>query len=242
MKGFIYETTYTKTGQRYIGQTTKTGKDFEKYYGSGLLVQRIYKKYGDEFFIKRVLCECSSKNELNEKEIFYIDKYKPELNISYGGTGGNLGEKVNRILRENHADFSMEKHPSWGKKRSEETKKKMKDAWNNRERNHTEEWKKEHSKRMKGENNPMFGINVFAELPIEKRKEIKEKLKQRMLKNPTNSKEKPTNGKKIRCETTGEEYFSMRQAERNTGTGRRQIAKSIKTGTILKNGSTWTQI
>ena len=142
MKGFIYETTYIKTGQKYIGQTTKMGKDFEKYYGSGLLIQRIYKKYGNEFFEKRILCECSSKKELDEKEVFYIREYKPELNISSRGTGGNLGEKVNKILKENHADFSMEKHPSWGKKRSEETKKKLRDAWNNRERAHTDEWKK----------------------------------------------------------------------------------------------------
>lgn len=38
---------------------------------------------------------------------------------------------------------------------------------------HTEEWKLEHSRKMSGSGNPMYGVNVFANLSIEKQEELK---------------------------------------------------------------------
>lgn len=38
---------------------------------------------------------------------------------------------------------------------------------------HTEEWKAEHSRKMSGKGNPMYGINMFANLPTEKQDELR---------------------------------------------------------------------
>ena len=60
---------------------------------------------------------------------------------------------------------------------------------------------------MSGENNPMFGTNAFTKLSIEKQKEIREKLRQNMLKNPINSKESPVNGKRLNVKLLGESIY-----------------------------------
>ena len=39
---------------------------------------------------------------------------------------------------------------------------------------HTDEWKTEHSQRMSGNGNPMFGVNMFERLSLEKQNEIRE--------------------------------------------------------------------
>lgn len=38
---------------------------------------------------------------------------------------------------------------------------------------HTQQWKEQHSKTMSGENNPMYGIDIFHKLPIEEQNRIK---------------------------------------------------------------------
>lgn len=43
---------------------------------------------------------------------------------------------------------------------------------------HSEEWKKQHSLRMMGNNNPMFGINIWDSYDEESKKQIKEKISQ----------------------------------------------------------------
>ena len=44
---------------------------------------------------------------------------------------------------------------------------------------HTEEWKKQHSIDMSGKNNPMYGINIWANYSEEKREEVKKKISKR---------------------------------------------------------------
>lgn len=221
MNGFIYETTYVKTGQKYIGQTTKSGQALDKYFGSGLRIQRIHKKYGDKFFTKRILCECSSKKELDEKEIFYIENYKPELNISTGGNGGNLGEEVNRKLKENHADFSGEKHPNWGKKHSEESKAKMRKSWTNNPRIHSDEWKAEHSNKMLGKNNPMFGKSVYDFMDEKSIISYKKKLSRKSSgKNNFNYGklgEENHNSRRVKCVELNKTFGGVRDAARELG-------------------------
>ncbi len=83
-------------GDRYIGQTVKTGKSYDDYYGSGLYIKRAVKKYGKENFNKSILCICNSKDQLNRMERLYIKLLKPEYNIAEGGKGGNLGAEINK--------------------------------------------------------------------------------------------------------------------------------------------------
>lgn len=95
MYGFIYETTNDINGMKYIGQKKydKRG-NWKTYLGSGIYLNRAIQKYGEEHFKKRIIEECSSKKELNEREIYWINYYNSVnsdefYNISNGGDGGN---------------------------------------------------------------------------------------------------------------------------------------------------------
>jgi group I intron endonuclease len=96
MKKFlVYEIKNNINGKSYIGQYS--GLSFEKYFGSGKLIKLAIKKYGLENFTKTILEECSNKVELNEKEIFWIDKLETienGYNLTEGGTGGDLSEFI----------------------------------------------------------------------------------------------------------------------------------------------------
>ena len=91
--GFIYMTTNNVNGKKYIGQKTYKG-NYVKYLGSGVLLNRAIDKYGSENFSKIILKNCKTKEELDECEIKYIEKYnatedKNFYNIAKGGDGGN---------------------------------------------------------------------------------------------------------------------------------------------------------
>jgi group I intron endonuclease len=95
---YIYKIENRINNKIYIGQSTKPIKESDDYFGSGILIQKAIKKYGITNFNKTILCKCKTITELNEKEIYYISKYKSNedgYNISKGGNGGNLGDKVN---------------------------------------------------------------------------------------------------------------------------------------------------
>ena len=68
----IYKTINLITGKIYIGQTTKNDP---KYFGSGIWIKKAIKKYGKENFIREVLCECSSQDELNGMELDKFARY-----------------------------------------------------------------------------------------------------------------------------------------------------------------------
>lgn len=95
---YVYKIKNKKNNKVYIGQSTKSINDSKEYFGSGVLIKRAINKYGIESFTKSILCECKTKEVLNEKEIYYILKYKSNIdgyNISAGGNGGNLGDVIN---------------------------------------------------------------------------------------------------------------------------------------------------
>jgi len=138
MKKFIvYEITNKINGKSYIGQYS--GKSFEKYFGSGKLIKHAIKKYGINNFEKIILEECSNKEELNEKEIFWIGKkqtIKNGYNLTEGGTGGDLS---------NFIEYNEE----WVDKQ----RKKAKHYWENID----EDERKRRSDAVSGEKNGMYG-------------------------------------------------------------------------------------
>jgi len=91
--GFIYKITNTINNKVYVGQ--HMGIDFSEYWGSGLLLNRAYAKYGKEAFKREIVDFASSKDELNFMECFYIQKLgsmRPYgYNIATGGKGGYTG-------------------------------------------------------------------------------------------------------------------------------------------------------
>jgi len=90
----IYKITNLLNNKIYIGQDSKNNK---YYFGSGRLIKQAIKKYGKENFTKEILCECSTKEELNQKEVYWINQLKATdrkvgYNMAPGGTGALLGE------------------------------------------------------------------------------------------------------------------------------------------------------
>jgi group I intron endonuclease len=132
----IYKTTNLINDKIYVGQDTH---DNPKYLGSGKLIQRSIKKYGKENFVKEILEYCDTKEQLCEREIYWIAKFKStDRNIGYNITpGGEWGDTfTNNPNKEEIRKKMGEK--SKGRKQSEETKEKRR-------------------KKMSGKNNPMFG-------------------------------------------------------------------------------------
>ena len=82
----IYKTTNLINGNFYIGQDSKNNP---LYLGSGLLLNKSIKKYGKENFQKEIIEYCTTKDQLNIQEIFWISKLNPIYNIAKGGTGGD---------------------------------------------------------------------------------------------------------------------------------------------------------
>jgi group I intron endonuclease len=87
----IYKTTNIINNKIYVG---KSIKEKNSYIGSGVLLNRAIKKYGKNNFIKEIIDRANTLDELNEKEIYWIEKLnstdqKIGYNITKGGTGGD---------------------------------------------------------------------------------------------------------------------------------------------------------
>ena len=144
----IYGIKNIKTGFVYVGQTRnsfwaryrahKTGLKHDKAVNS--LLRSDYKKYGEENFEFYIIEVCEDYRGLDEKEVFYVKKYK-ELNRSYnisdGGSfleGRHLSEETRRKMRESSRHLSpTEEHKRIlseymsNRTVSEETRKKLAD-------------------------------------------------------------------------------------------------------------------
>ena len=94
MYGFIYITTNNINGKKYIGQKKYDACGNWKYYlGSGIILTKSIKKYGKENFSKEIIEECETKEQLNEREKYWISYYNAVdsddfYNIAFGGDGG----------------------------------------------------------------------------------------------------------------------------------------------------------
>src|SRR6056300_429453 len=80
----IYQTSYKD--KKYIGQHIGNGRD---YVGGGKIIKSIIKS-GNKHKLKiKVIEYVKDVNLLNEREIYWIKKLKPKLNLAPGGEGGD---------------------------------------------------------------------------------------------------------------------------------------------------------
>jgi len=139
----IYKTTNLINGRFYVG---KSAYNKENYYGSGKILNLAIKKYGKENFKKEIIEECKNKEELNEKEIYWIDKldafYPKGYNIARGGTGGDVYTNMPDDMRKKAGQRISKSNI--GNKHTEETK--LKISKKNSGRKFTEEHKDKLSK------------------------------------------------------------------------------------------------
>jgi hypothetical protein len=94
--GFIYLTTNILNDKKYIGKRVyKHNKSDTTYLGSGKFLKNAIKKDGVENFKREILISCSSEEELNQKEIEFIQNnidclYPTGYNIATINCGGDV--------------------------------------------------------------------------------------------------------------------------------------------------------
>ena len=142
MYGYIYETTNLINGKKYIGQKKSDVFLDTKYLGSGTILNKAINKYGKENFKIKLIEICSNREELNEREVYWISYYnavkdKNYYNIGAGGTGWNNSflyktkEERSKIISKASKELYIKNGKTnfgdgmLGKHHSEETKRKM---------------------------------------------------------------------------------------------------------------------
>jgi group I intron endonuclease len=183
----IYKTINLINNKIYVGKLVSNN---EHYYGSGKLIQNAIKKYGIENFKKEILEECETKEQLSEREKFWIKKLnsiRPNgYNISAGGDGGDtFTNDPDKEKRRKKIGVASKK-----RKHSEKTKEKMRIAA--QKRRHSDETKKKIGLRTKGK--------TYEELyGIKRAKEIRRNKSTKMMgdKNPFYGKKHTEETKKI---------------------------------------------
>ena len=138
MYGFIYCTRNLINNKKYIGQHKYCGKIDKYYLGSGIALNNSIKKYGRKNFKREIICECETLEELNNKEIYYINlldavNSKEFYNLALGGNGGegnhwweNSSEEArNKANLIRSQKMKGENNPFYGKKHSRETRDKL---------------------------------------------------------------------------------------------------------------------
>ena len=134
----IYKATNELNDKCYIGQTIKSLKHRKQRHiyrmngGDNNYFHNALSKYGKDNFEWEVLCECSSKEEMDEMEFHYIkqyDSFAPNgYNLTMGGDKGTLGWIPSKETRKRMSEAKKDFIP-WNKGKtncySDETKRKM---------------------------------------------------------------------------------------------------------------------
>ena len=157
----IYGTSYK--GRLYVGQHIGDGSD---YVGSGVIVKDIKKSGNENKLITGVIEYINDIEKLDEREIYWIEKLKPKLNLTLGG-GGSFGRKysketIEKMSKSKIGMYGGEKNPMFGKKHKEKTKKLMSENQKGENNNfygkkHSLETLKKMSLTKQGEKHPMYG-------------------------------------------------------------------------------------
>jgi group I intron endonuclease len=117
----VYKTTNLINGKIYVGQDSKNDKN---YLGSGVILLKAIKKYGITAFKKEIIDVAETKEELNTKEIFWINEYNSrDKNIGYNITAGGDGCLGCKASSETKIKMSINNtginNPMFGKQLSE---------------------------------------------------------------------------------------------------------------------------
>ena len=139
---------------KYVGKSVDVHYRMMRNHSDNEALDRAIQKYGYDAFQKEVICYCEP-NELNKLEEYYIRElhtHRSEngYNLTWGGDGVGAGE--------DHPVYGVagENHPSWGRKNTRETLKKM--SASHRGIAHSEETKRKIAETKKGKGNPFFGV------------------------------------------------------------------------------------
>lgn len=151
--GIIYKATHIKSGKVYIGQTTKTLEHRRKQHIKNMYrrhgkFQCALRKYGEDAFTWDIIDTATEKDELDEKEKYWIafyDSINTGYNMTEGGDGTSgvkhneetrrkLSESTKRLWQDEEYRYKLtkaftgESNPFYGKTHTEEIKKKISEA------------------------------------------------------------------------------------------------------------------
>lgn len=122
----VYLITNTVNEKVYVGQTKKSlrsrfrGHVYESEIGrSKCAIHRAIRKHGKDVFAIDLIQKCSTQDELNAMEAFWIKRYNA---VGKGGYNLNCGEGVSGVSEETRRKMSECKR---GKKHSTETREKI---------------------------------------------------------------------------------------------------------------------
>lgn len=109
--GIIYKMVNEVNGKVYVGQTTRTleerfrdhMKDARRKNRRIHLLQKDLLKYGKEKFEMKIICFCKDKDQLDDLEIYYTEKYRKKYgtkvyNRRTGSKGGYHCEETIKLV------------------------------------------------------------------------------------------------------------------------------------------------
>lgn len=204
--GVIYKIVCKINNKIYIGQTKarlrKRWKDHVYYAykrnGKSHLANAV-RLYGEENFEITVIEECESKEELDNRETYWIkelDTLNSGYNLNIGGNAPIWSQEAKDKFSKNHPlrGKSGTEHPAYGNKHTEESKKII--AESSKGRPVSKETRKKLSEINSGSNNPHYGKKQSDE--------TKNKKAETLAKNGGH----PNKGKKLSIDQ--KEKFSMK--------------------------------
>ena len=164
----IYLFTNKKTGNQYVGKTSQglRKRTLQHRRAKRTYFDRVFTKETEKDFTLEVIDKAKTDKELNEKEIYWINKLNTKFpngdNLCDGGEttrGYTHKECSKKRMSESKKKLELSggKNPFYGQKHTKGTREKMKKAW-------TEERKKEHLKRMK---ETKFNVNTKKVICLE---------------------------------------------------------------------------
>lgn len=135
----IYKITNRITGESYIGKTSKSIEErlrvhfYTSNQDSQTHLHRAIRKYGIDHFTTDLLESQIPVENIDDREIFWIDKLQPEYNMTKGGEGRDTSSSPNfkRSMKEYHANKSREEYATFGmlgKTQSDQTKQKISES------------------------------------------------------------------------------------------------------------------
>ena len=111
----IYQTTNLINGKKYIGRDAWNRPN---YLGGGRALKNAIKKYGKENFKKEILEYCNSKEELLDREAYWLKFYNVVEDPNF----------YNMTLSSKGWEKGMSRPELIGRKHSEETRLKLRDS------------------------------------------------------------------------------------------------------------------
>jgi len=129
---YIYKITNLLNGKVYIGQTIMTiQKRYQKHCNShNTVISKAITKYGVENFTVEEIDRASTREELDEKERYWIRCYNSQVPNGYNlESGGTKYKEISETTREKLVESHKgEKAPWYGKHLTEETKRKLSES------------------------------------------------------------------------------------------------------------------